>query len=321
LPAGRISQLTAISAKGLSKYYDTVKAVDSLNLEVPENTVFGFLGPNGAGKTTTVKLFTGFAHPTAGEAWVAGEKVGDGNLALKAKIGLLPDVPAFYDWMSGRDFLHFVGELHGLTQTENNKRTEELLELVELTKHDNRRVGGYSRGMRQRLGIAQALVNHPQVLFLDEPTSALDPLGHRDVLNLILRLRENTTIFMSSHNLSDIERVCDMVGIVNKGKLITVSTVEGLQKKYARSIFEMEFIEDAGQFVESLKKISWLAEPAIVTGNGTPIIRVRAVDIDRARKELPRLIGESGLTLTRYEMMLPSIEDIFVEILANGDKQ
>ena len=313
--------MTAISAKGLSKYYDTVKAVDSLNLEVPENTVFGFLGPNGAGKTTTVKLFTGFAHPTAGEAWVAGEKVGDGNLALKAKIGLLPDVPAFYDWMSGRDFLHFVGELHGLTQTENNKRTEELLELVELTKHDNRRVGGYSRGMRQRLGIAQALVNHPQVLFLDEPTSALDPLGHRDVLNLILRLRENTTIFMSSHNLSDIERVCDMVGIVNKGKLITVSTVEGLQKKYARSIFEMEFIEDAGQFVESLKKISWLAEPAIVTGNGTPIIRVRAVDIDRARKELPRLIGESGLTLTRYEMMLPSIEDIFVEILANGDKQ
>ena len=111
--------MTAISARGLSKYYDTVKAVDNLNLEVPENAVFGFLGPNGAGKTTTVKLFTGFAHPTAGEAWVAGEKVGDGNLALKAKIGLLPDVPAFYDWMSGRDFLHFVGELYGLAPDGN----------------------------------------------------------------------------------------------------------------------------------------------------------------------------------------------------------
>ena len=133
--------MTAISAKGLSKYYDNVKAVDNLNLEVPENAVFGFLGPNGAGKTTTVKLFTGFAHPTAGEAWVAGEKVGDGNLALKAKIGLLPDVPAFYDWMSGRDFLHFVGELHGLAPTEINKRTEELLELVELVELKNTATG------------------------------------------------------------------------------------------------------------------------------------------------------------------------------------
>jgi ABC-2 type transport system ATP-binding protein len=252
---------------------------------------------------------------------VAGEKVGDGNLALKAKIGLLPDVPAFYDWMSGRDFLHFVGELHGLTPTDNNKRTEELLALVELTKHGNRRAGGYSRGMRQRLGIAQALMNRPQVLFLDEPTSALDPLGHRDVLNLILRLRENTTIFMSSHNLSDIERVCDMVGIVNKGKLITVSTVDALQKKYARSIFEIEFLEDAGQFVESLKKIPWLAEPAVTTVNGTPIITVRAIDIERARKELPRLIAESNLTMTRYEMMLPSIEDIFAEIITGGEKK
>ena len=313
--------MTAISARGLSKYYDTVKAVDNLTLEVPENAVFGFLGPNGAGKTTTVKLFTGFAHPTAGEAWVAGEKVGDGNLALKAKIGLLPDVPAFYDWMSGRDSLHFVGELYGLAPTEINKRTEELLELVELTKNGNRRVGGYSRGMRQRLGIAQALFNHPQVLFLDEPTSALDPIGHRDVLNLILRLRENTTIFMSSHNLADIERVCNMVGIVNKGKLLTVSTVDALQKKYARSIFEMEFMEDANPFLASLKKIPWLAEPALVIDNKTPKVTVRAVDIERARKELPRLIGESGLTMTRYEMMLPSIEDIFAEIITNGDKQ
>ena len=313
--------MTAISARGLSKYYGTIKALDNLNLEVPENIVFGFLGPNGAGKTTTVKLLTGFAHPTAGEAWVAGEKVGDGNLALQSKIGLLPDVPAFYDWMSGREFLRFVGELHNLNQSEIKKRTEELLELVELTKAGSRRVGGYSRGMRQRLGIAQALVNRPRVLFMDEPTSALDPLGRREVLNLILRLRENTTIFMSSHNLADIERVCDMVGIVDKGQLITVSTVEALQKKYARSIFEMEFMEDASLFVESLKKKPWLAEPAIVSGNGAPMVRVRAVDIDRARKELPRLINESGLTLTRYEMTLPSIEDIFIEILTNGEKQ
>ncbi len=311
--------MAAISAEGLSKHYGTVKALDNLNLEVPENVIFGFLGPNGAGKTTTVKLFTGFARASSGTTWVAGEKVGNGNLALQAKIGLLPDVPAFYDWMSGREFLHFVGELHHLPPSEIGRRAEELLELVELRGTGNRRIGGYSRGMRQRLGIAQALVNRPRVLFMDEPTSALDPIGRREVLGLILRLRETATIFMSTHILSDVERVCNMVGIVDKGRLITVSSVEALQKKYARSIFKMEFMEDARPFVESLKQVPWLAEPELILENGIPVVRVRAVDIDHARKGLPRLIGESGLTLTHYELGLPSIEDIFVEIISSGD--
>jgi len=311
--------LAAISAEGLSKYYGTVKALDNLNLEVPENIVFGFLGPNGAGKTTTVKLLTGFARPSSGKAWVAGEKVAAGNLALQSKIGLLPDVPAFYDWMSGREFLHFVGELHHLPRSEIGRRAEELLELVELRETANRRIGGYSRGMRQRLGIAQALINRPRVLFMDEPTSALDPIGRREVLELILRLRETTTIFMSTHILSDVERVCNMVGIVDKGRLVTVSSVEALRKKYAHSIFKMEFMEDARLFVESLKRVPWLAEPELVLESGTPMVRVRAVDVDRARKELPRLISESGLTLTHYELGLPSIEDIFMEIIGGGD--
>jgi ABC-2 type transport system ATP-binding protein len=311
--------LTAIRTEGLSKHYGTIKALDNLNLEVPENVVFGFLGPNGAGKTTTVKLLTGFSRPTSGRAWVAGEKVGSGNLTLQAKTGLLPDVPAFYDWMSGREFLHLVGELYHLPQTEIRQRTEELLGLVELRKAGNRRISGYSRGMRQRLGIAQALVNRPKVLFMDEPTSALDPIGRREVLGLILRLRETTTIFMSTHILSDVERVCDMVGIVDKGRLVTVSSVEALRKKYARSVFEMEFMEDAKSFVESLKQVPWLAEAELIVENGTPMVRVRAVDIDHARKELPRFISESGLTLTRYELSLPSLEDIFVEVLNSGD--
>lgn len=312
--------MIAIRTEDLSKHYGTVKALDKLNIEVPENVVFGFLGPNGAGKTTTVKLLTGFSRPTSGRAWVAGEKVGDGNLSLQAKTGLLPDVPAFYDWMGGREFLHLVGELHHLPQREIRERTEELLELVELTKAGNRRIGGYSRGMRQRLGIAQALINRPRVLFMDEPTSALDPIGRREVLGLIRRLRETATIFMSTHILSDVERVCDMVGIVDKGRLVTVSSVEALQKKYARSVFEMEFMEDANPLVESLKQVPWLAEPELIVENGTPVVRVRAVDLDCARKELPRLISESGLTLTRYELSLPSLEDIFVDILSEDSR-
>jgi ABC-2 type transport system ATP-binding protein len=311
--------LTAIKIESLSKSYGKIIALDNLSLEVPEHVAFGFLGPNGAGKTTTVKLLTGFSHPTSGQAEVAGERVESQNLALRSKIGLLPDVPAFYDWMTGLEFMRLVGELHHLPAAENKKRSEELLQLVELKKAGKRRIGGYSRGMRQRLGIAQALVNRPSVLFMDEPTSALDPIGRREVLDLILTLKQDATIFMSTHNLADVERVCDMVGIINKGRLVTVSTVTDLQKKYARSIFEMEFLEDPRPFVESLKDLSWLAEPQIVIQNGIRQVRVRAVNLDYARKALPGFISQSGLTLTHYELSLPNLEEIFIEII-NGRK-
>jgi ABC-2 type transport system ATP-binding protein len=286
-----------------------------MDLEVPDNVVFGFLGPNGAGKTTTIKLLTGFACPTTGSANVAGEKVEPGNMALRSKIGFMPDVPAFYDWMTGREFMHFAGELHRLPNHEINERTEELLKLVELKKASSRRIGTYSRGMRQRLGIAQGLINRPQVLFMDEPTSALDPIGRREALELIRSLKQTATIFMSTHILSDVERVCDVVGIINRGTLLTVSSVSDLQKKYARSIFEMEFIEDAAPFATELQRISWLADPRITIENGQPVLRVRAVDVEYARKELPRLVGESRLTLTRYELVLPDLEEIFVSII------
>lgn len=313
--------MTAIKTEKLSKKYGKVTALDSLDLEVPENVVFGFLGPNGAGKTTTVRLLTGFSQPTSGKAWVAGQRVGEADLTLQAKTGLLPDVPAFYSWMSGREFLHFVGEMHHLPGPEIKKRSEELLELVELKKAARRRVGGYSRGMRQRLGIAQALMNRPQVLFLDEPTSALDPIGRREILTLIQRLRESATVFMSTHILSDVERVCNLVAIVDKGRLLTLSSVDALQRKYARSVFEIEFMEEATGFLNTLKAVPWLSEPQMVTENGTPMVRVRTTDLDVARKELPCLIADSGLTLSRYEMVRPDLEEIFMEILSPGSVQ
>jgi len=310
--------LTAIKTENLAKAYGTIRAVHNLNLEIPDNVVFGFLGPNGAGKTTTVRLLTGFSRPTSGKAWVAGERVEGSNLQLQAKTGLLPDVPAFYNWMNGREFLHFVGEIHRLPEPEIRKRIGELLELVELKQSARRNIGGYSRGMRQRLGIAQALMNRPKVLFMDEPTSALDPIGRKEMLTLVRNLRETATIFMSTHILSDVERVCDMVGIIDKGKLLTVSTVDALQRKYARSIFEMEFTEDAAAFIETLRKVPWLTEATLVTENNNPVVRVRAVDVSLASKELPRLVADSGLTLRRYELTLPDLEEIFEKILNGG---
>jgi len=311
--------LIAIKTEELTKYYGKVKALQKLNLEVPENVVFGFLGPNGAGKSTTVKLLTAFAQPTSGKAVVAGERVTGDNLALRAKIGFLPDVPAFYEWMTGREFLHLVGELHSLSANEIKSRAEEMLELVELKKAGNRRIGGYSRGMRQRLGIAQALINLPKVLFLDEPTSALDPIGRREVLELVSRLKQNATIFMSTHILSDVERVCDMVGIINKGNLITVSSVSDLQKKYALSVFEIEFLEDGNPFVETLQHIPWLAKPEFIADHGHPMVRVTAADTNLAQKELPHLIGASGLTMTRYELVVPDLEDVFINVINGRD--
>jgi ABC-2 type transport system ATP-binding protein len=311
--------LIAIKTDNLTKTYGSIQALKSLNLEVPENVVFGFLGPNGAGKSTTVKLLTGFARPTAGQAWVAGQRVDSTDIGLRRKIGFLPDVPAFYEWMTGREFMNLSGEFFQLSSSEIHSRTDELLQLVGIAKASRRRIGGYSRGMRQRLGIAQALINRPQVLFMDEPTSALDPIGRREILELIARLKQTATIFMSTHILSDVERVCDMVGIINKGRLLTVSAVSELQQKYARSVFEMEFIEDAHNFVEFLKSVPWLMNPAVIVDKGHPLVRVTAVDLNRARHELPGLISQSGLTLTRYELVMPALEEIFVDVINGSD--
>ena len=311
--------MTAIKTQDLTKYYGKVKALHELNLEIPKNVVFGFLGPNGAGKSTTIKLLTAFARPTSGTAFVAGEPVASDNLALRAKIGFIPDVPAFYDWMTGMEFLNFVGDLHGLTTREARHRSEEMLDLAELKQAGNRRIGGYSRGMRQRLGIAQALMNHPEVIFMDEPTSALDPIGRREVLGLISRLKQDATIFMSTHILSDVERVCDMVGIINKGMLTAVSSVSELQNKYARSVFEMEFLEDSDGLIEAMSRVDWLSKPEFVPDHGHPIVRVAANDVGLAKKELPHLIYQSGLTLTRYEMVMPNLEDIFVNVINGRD--
>jgi ABC-2 type transport system ATP-binding protein len=190
---------------------------------------------------------------------------------------------------------------------------------VELKKAATRKIGGYSRGMKQRLGLAQALVNRPKVLFLDEPCSALDPMGRRDVLGLIQRLKENTTVFMSTHILSDVERVCDTVGIINKGKLVTVSAVEALQARYAPSRFEMEFEEDPAPFIATLEPQPWVAKAEKVMLNQSPVVQLQAKNVASAKKELPRLIANSGLTLLRYELSHPSLEDIFVELVGGTE--
>ena len=195
---------------------------------LPRERVFGFLGPNGAGKTTTLRILTGLARPTSGKAQVAGVDVLRDGRKLSRRIGHLPEEPAFYTWMTPREFLDYLGRLYGLSSHERAARTRELLALVRMEDVSRRRIAGFSRGMRQRLGVAAALIHHPEVLFLDEPASALDPAGRKEVLDLIENLRGQCTVVMSTHILADVERVCDVVGIIAKGRMLVQSPREAV---------------------------------------------------------------------------------------------
>ena len=309
----------AIRCENLSKHFGKVKAVDDLSLTVDQGVVFGFLGPNGAGKTTTLRLFTGMTDPTRGRMWVAGEDISGSSLQLRSKVGYLPETPAFYGWMTGREFLRFTGELYGLDSGGAKARAGELLERVNLTEAADRKLKGYSRGMQQRIGLAQALMNRPEVLFLDEPASALDPMGRRDMLDTMVSLKGQTTIFVSTHILADVERVCDQVAIINRGKMVTIGSVDELRSQQQQSVFELEFEEDPGPMAKRLAGVPWVKSMDGHKRGDRQLLRVDASDVDVAKKELPRLVYESGLTLLRYELASASLEDVFMELVGGQE--
>ncbi|MGH2486424.1 MAG: ATP-binding cassette domain-containing protein [Ktedonobacterales bacterium] len=306
----------AVSCRGLTKRYGDVLALDALTLDVPAGAVFGILGPNGAGKTTLLRLLTGLARPTSGEATVAGVSVGARTDAMPRRISVLDQSPQYYPWMTGRELVTFVGELFGLRGGELRSRVDEALALTGLADAARRRIGGYSGGMRQRLGLAQALVNRPVVLFLDEPASALDPAGRHEILTAIGGLRGAATVCMSTHILADVERVCDSVAILNRGRLVVSASVADLQARYAQPAFELEL--DAGQADAAEQLIAvihtqpWVRE---VLRQGD-VVRVIAVDTVAAGRELLMLVAARGVQLRRFERVRPDLEDIFLRLTA-----
>ena len=305
----------AIRCEGLSKHFGGFVALDGLSLSVERGGAFGFLGPNGAGKTTTLRLFTGLTNPTAGRVWVAGQEVSGNSLSLRSKVGYLPESPAFYGWMTGREFLQFTGELYGLDHRSARSTGGELLQRMNLADAADRKVKGYSRGMQQRLGLAQALMHGPEVLFLDEPASALDPMGRRDMLETILALKGQTTVFVSTHILGDVERICDRVAIINRGRMVTTGSIDELRSRHQESAFEIEFEEDPGPMALKLAGVPWVNSMEGVQEGTRKVFRVQVNDIETAKRELPRLVYESGLTLLRYELASASLEDVFIEIM------
>jgi ABC-2 type transport system ATP-binding protein len=307
----------AIVTIGLTKRYGAgVVALDNLNLTVPSGSIFGFLGPNGAGKTTTLRLLTGLAGATAGSGTVAGIRIGGTGGDLARNIGYLDQEPRFYGWMRGRELLDMVGRLHGLEGAALKQRVGEVLEIVGLTDASHRRISGYSGGMRQRLGIGQALINQPRVLFLDEPVSSLDPAGRRDILEIISRLRGTATVFMSTHILNDVERVCDRVAILNLGHLVVEGPIDELLDRYAQPVYDLEPEPAQPGAIDKLAA-AMRGQPWAHEVRTTPdSVRVFVNDPKVAGPAILPIVVATGVNLVRYERARPSLEDVFLRLVA-----
>lgn len=305
--------MPAIRLENLSRRYGAVRALDGLSLEVPEGSVFGFLGPNGAGKTTTLRILTGLAHADNGRAWLAGHEVGREPAAIARVCGYLPEEPAFYTYLTPTELLVYIAGIFGLPAAQRSLRTTELLEQVGLSAVAKRRIGGFSHGMRQRLGIAQALVNRPQVLLLDEPVSALDPVGRAEVLALIERLRSSCTVVLCTHILADVERVCDSVAIIDQGRLLVQARQQELLARYALPLLEIvcEPSPAFNPWLADLRTRPWL-DTLTVTDTQ---VRLSVNDLEAAKRDLLPSALQAGLVLTRYQVVTPTLEDVFMRLV------
>ena len=315
----------AIQTTALTKTYGEARALDAMDLTVPEGSVFGFLGANGAGKTTTLRLLTGLARPTSGSVQVLGRDVATAGNAVRSEIGFLPDVPGFYDWMTAPELMRFAGGLFGIGRKVLEARVEMLLDLAGLTGVATT-VGGFSRGMKQRLGVAQSLVNAPRLLLLDEPTSALDPMGRKDVLEMIASLRGRTTVLFSTHILADVERVCDTVAILDRGRVVARAPIDELKARYGAQKVVVEVTDGADELAEEIGRREWAGAVArgSTGGNGSNgssgPIEVTVTDVEAAQREIPALVAARGLGLIRMDAGEMGLEEVFVE-LVGGDRR
>lgn len=290
---------------GLQKRFGDREVLKGLNLTVPEHSIFGFIGRNGAGKTTTMKTILGLLKADAGEILVNGEKVVYGQTATNRYIGYLPDVPEFYTFMTAREYLEFCGEVTGMEKTVYRVRSEELLELVGLSG-EKHRIKGYSRGMKQRLGIAQALLNRPRLLICDEPTSALDPVGRKEILDLLLAVREQTTVLFSTHILSDVERICTDIALLHEGKVDIQGKLSEIRTQYRRDEYLVETDKNEGMHT---------LQTAFPEMRQTGRNQLAFSEKDYAPGEVLRFVADHAVPVVKIEREEPTLESLFVEVV------
>ena len=288
----------------LQKRFGDKAVLQGVDLSVPEGSIFGFIGKNGSGKTTTMKTVLGLLKADGGEILVNGEPVVYGQTGTNRHIDYLPDVPEFYSFMTAEEYLTFCGEIAGLTAQENKTRRGELLELVGL-KDETHRVGGYSRGMKQRLGIAQALLGRPKLLICDEPTSALDPVGRKEILDILLSAREQTTVLFSTHILTDVERICTDVALLNNGRVEIQGGLSEIRSRNRAEAYRLETLSEA-----ELTMIL-AAFPESERTGGTELLFSEGT---HSVFDLMAFLTDRRINPIRLEKQEPSLESLFMEV-------
>ena len=305
-----------IKVVNLKKSYGRLEALKSISFEVEKGSVFGFIGRNGAGKTTTMNILTGLIKFNGGKIFIKGKDFLKNKQELVRSIGYLPETPTFYNYMNTYEYLNFIARIIGCNLKKTRKSVGKLLEMVKLTKQGKRRIGGYSRGMKQRLALAVAFMNSPEILFLDEPASALDPEGRVEMLELIEGLKDDKiTIFLSTLILNDAERVCDKICIIDEGKILLTKNLSQLYETYIQPIFDVEFEEDPEDEVNLLKKFSWIES---IKENGRRI-SIYVKDIDYAKKEILKELSKLDNNITSYRTRKSTLEDIFIRMVSKNE--
>lgn len=297
--------MNILSVKNLKKRYGNKEVLKGLDLTVPENSVFGLVGKNGAGKTTVMKAVLGLLMPDEGEVYVCGRKVSFGQTETNKFIGYLPDVPEFYSFMTSLEYLQFCGRLSGLDERSIKERSSRLLRLVGMNDSTHR-IGGFSRGMKQRLGIAQALMNSLKLLICDEPTSALDPIGRKEILDVLYAAKEETTIVFSTHILSDVERICTNVAFMNDGVIALQGEISTVREKFSGNeyVFEMNFDSDADLLAQKFSELEFV-------NRNTLILR----ENNGKFTEILKYMIENEMFFQKIERETPSLESVFMKVI------
>lgn len=301
-----------LTITGLSKSFGAQKVIDNLDLSVPEGTIFGFIGQNGAGKTTTMKMVLGLLKADQGKITICGETVSYGGAKTNHQIGYLPDVPEFYNYINALEYLALCGEIAGLSKSEIKGRSDELLSLVGLNGV-KKRIGGFSRGMKQRLGIAQALLSHPKLLICDEPTSALDPVGRKEILDILQKIKGTTTVVFSTHILSDVERICDRVAVLHHGNIAISGTLSEIKTRHGKDRLLLEFTEPAE--VIAFKRCAKIKPLLLHMEESETELVFHGADIGHIQHIVISVLAETGLCPSKMEIMDPSLENLFLEVV------
>lgn len=289
----------------VSKHFGDKNVLQDVTFSVPEKCIFGFIGRNGAGKTTTMKSILGLIKIDSGEITICGDKVTYGHNLTNRHIGYLPDVPEFYSYMTAREYLRLCGDVTGMKSSDIKTRSDELLELVGLA-NEKHKIKGYSRGMKQRLGIAQALINRPKLLICDEPTSALDPVGRKEILDILSAAKEQTSVLFSTHILSDVEKICNRIALLENGSIVISGTIDEI--KHMRSEPDIELsLQNADDTSKIIKEF-----PSVEMQEGKLIFKNAS---DNQAEQILSFVAVQHIPIIRFERHEPNLEDLFMEVI------